>query len=289
MFGYVYKTTNLINNMFYIGQHRSNKFDEYYKGSGKLLKEAFKKFGKANFKTEIIQWYDSFEELNDGEKYWIAYYNADQRDDAYNISQGGYKKEGCKGKNNGRYGVPVSKETRDKISKANKGRKPTVEQIRKSVENRKSDGWTEKRRNAQSKRFSGDRNPNYGNHTKPFEMTDEIKAKISKTKKENYSVDSQFNYGKICYTDPYSLESHYFIEGEQPDNWVKGNILLGRNIDRKDANNPRARALVCVETGKVFWGIKEAANYFNTNRSTLSNYIGRYNHHINATLVDKEK
>ena len=46
MFGYIYITTNLITNRKYIGQHRSKTFDFInYKGSGKILRKAFKKEG----------------------------------------------------------------------------------------------------------------------------------------------------------------------------------------------------------------------------------------------------
>ncbi len=48
MYGYIYLTTNLINKKKYVGQHKSSKFDERYKGSGKLIKKAFKKYGKEN-------------------------------------------------------------------------------------------------------------------------------------------------------------------------------------------------------------------------------------------------
>ena len=45
MYGYVYITTNLINNKRYIGQHKSDKFDTKYKGSGTLITQTFKKYG----------------------------------------------------------------------------------------------------------------------------------------------------------------------------------------------------------------------------------------------------
>ena len=53
-YGYIYKTTNLINGKIYIGQHKSNLFDSQYKGSGVILRKAFAKYGKENFKVEII-------------------------------------------------------------------------------------------------------------------------------------------------------------------------------------------------------------------------------------------
>jgi len=44
-FGYIYKTTNMINGKIYIGQHKSNNFDLNYIGSGINIKRAIKKFG----------------------------------------------------------------------------------------------------------------------------------------------------------------------------------------------------------------------------------------------------
>ena len=40
MFGYIYKTTNILNNMIYIGKHKWNSLDldSTYLGSGKYLK-----------------------------------------------------------------------------------------------------------------------------------------------------------------------------------------------------------------------------------------------------------
>lgn len=50
----VYKTTNLLNNMIYVGVHKHpSKRGEYF-GSGKLLLLAVKKYGKDNFKKEIL-------------------------------------------------------------------------------------------------------------------------------------------------------------------------------------------------------------------------------------------
>ena len=43
MFGYIYKTTNKINNKIYIGQHKHADFDKQYYGSGKIILEAIKK------------------------------------------------------------------------------------------------------------------------------------------------------------------------------------------------------------------------------------------------------
>ena len=94
MYGYIYETTNIINGRKYIGRHKSNKFDPSYKGSGKILREAFCKYGKENFVTKIIDWCDTEDSLNDREIYWIAQCNAVNDPNYYNIARGGYGRAG---------------------------------------------------------------------------------------------------------------------------------------------------------------------------------------------------
>lgn len=56
---YIYKITNLINGKSYIGKKKHKESDtpleESYMGSGRLIKEAIAKYGKDNFKKEIIE------------------------------------------------------------------------------------------------------------------------------------------------------------------------------------------------------------------------------------------
>lgn len=89
MYGYIYLTTNLINGKKYIGQHKACKISESYKGSGTLLRYAFKKYGKDNFSVSILKECSSIEDLNESEKFYIKLYDAVNRDDFYNILPGG--------------------------------------------------------------------------------------------------------------------------------------------------------------------------------------------------------
>lgn len=64
---YLYKTTNLINGKYYYGMHSTNDLDDGYIGSGSYLRNAIHKHGKKNFKREILEYFDSREELVQGE------------------------------------------------------------------------------------------------------------------------------------------------------------------------------------------------------------------------------
>lgn len=127
-------TTNLINNCKYIGKH-FGYLDDSYLGSGKLLKRAIAKYGKENFKREILYISQSEEENCEKEKEFILKFNAVFDKTFYNIHEGGSggntiaglseeeKKElgrkiseRTKGVNNPRYGVKLSEETKRKIS-----------------------------------------------------------------------------------------------------------------------------------------------------------------------------
>jgi len=58
---YLYKTTNLINNKIYIGIHKAKTTDNMYLGSGKRIRYAIKKYGRENFKKEILEYFDDYE------------------------------------------------------------------------------------------------------------------------------------------------------------------------------------------------------------------------------------
>lgn len=95
IYGVIYKTTNLVNKKTYIGQHTKPYLGRYL-GSGKILHNAIKKYGKENFKTKIIDriYYISREDiaqkkLDKKEQYWIKYYRKKNKAE-YNIDNGGF-------------------------------------------------------------------------------------------------------------------------------------------------------------------------------------------------------
>lgn len=128
MYGYIYKTTNKITLDQYIGQHKSEILDENYIGSGSIMKKAIKKYGKENFTIEIIEWCETKEQLNEREIYWIAYYDATNKDNFYNIALGGECGSGAQLKGRKRPNITkalkgrvLSEETKQRISEAKKG------------------------------------------------------------------------------------------------------------------------------------------------------------------------
>lgn len=89
MYGYIYKTTNLINYKIYIGQKKSSIFlGDKYLGSGLYLNRAINKYGKEKFKVELITEADNKEELDNLEKYYINLYNSTDIEIGYNIANG---------------------------------------------------------------------------------------------------------------------------------------------------------------------------------------------------------
>jgi hypothetical protein len=88
MYHLVYLTTNLVNNKIYVGVHSTYNLDDGYLGTGQNIKRAIRKYGKQNFKRDIL--YQCVESIHayDIEKS-IVTKDFINRDDVYNINLGG--------------------------------------------------------------------------------------------------------------------------------------------------------------------------------------------------------
>lgn len=69
---YTYRTTNKVNGRYYLGMHSSNRIDDGYLGSGKRLYYELNKYGRDNFKFEILEHFNSREDLVEAEKQLIT-------------------------------------------------------------------------------------------------------------------------------------------------------------------------------------------------------------------------
>ena len=86
----IYKITNLINGKIYIGQTKftvEKRFKEHAKADSPLG-HAIRKYGKKNFKAEVIETCQTFTELNEREIFWIKEFNC-KVPNGYNIADGG--------------------------------------------------------------------------------------------------------------------------------------------------------------------------------------------------------
>lgn len=140
MYGYVYLTTDLRNNKIYVGQHKSDSFDEKYYGSGRIIKSIINNYGTDILKCEILQECFSFEELNEAEIYWIDVKDARNPDVGYNIASGGTF--GDSGYHLGMLGKQQSdkqKEAAREYQLNNPKSDETREKMRKSAHNRPKD------------------------------------------------------------------------------------------------------------------------------------------------------
>jgi len=104
----IYKTTNLVNGKFYVGQDSND--NPNYLGSGTYLARAILKYERSNFVKEILEYCEK-DQLNEREIFWIAKLKSNEV--GYNLTVGG---DGFKGKH--------TEESKLKMSKAKKGITP---------------------------------------------------------------------------------------------------------------------------------------------------------------------
>lgn len=96
MYGIIYKITNTMDGKVYIGQTIRN-FHERYEGSlentkNRYLKRAIDKYGTEVFEvTEVLDTAETKEELDEKERYYIAFYRSNDRNYGYNITEGGHR------------------------------------------------------------------------------------------------------------------------------------------------------------------------------------------------------
>jgi len=129
----IYKVKNLLNEKYYIGQalefiKRKRCHISYSKKEKptSYFHKALKKYGINNFDWKILCKCDSKNELDEMEFHYIKQYNSYITNNGYNMTWGGegvYGRKLC-GAKNGMYGKKHSKETLKKMSDMKKGKTP---------------------------------------------------------------------------------------------------------------------------------------------------------------------
>ena len=175
----IYLTTNLINNNKYIGKDTNN--NPKYLGSGSILKKAIEKYGKENFKKEILEHCSSKEELWKREEHWLNFFNAESNPLFYNRTNKAYGNSG------------QTQEGKKKISNAKKGWIPSDETKKRMSENRRghkmyNDEWRLKIKNS----LTGLKRTDETKH----KQSEIRKGKPSQSKKSVLQYDKQGNFLK---------------------------------------------------------------------------------------------
>jgi len=116
----VYLHTNKIDNKKYVGITCQEPYEKRFNGDGSGYKNcvhfwnAIKKFGWENFEHKVLERVETEKEAMAFEKHYIALFQSDNDEFGYNIKSGGEHQH-------------YPQEIRDKISKANMGRKSPTE------------------------------------------------------------------------------------------------------------------------------------------------------------------
>lgn len=247
----VYKHTNKINGKVYVGQTCNNINKRWRNGEGykncTLFYRAIQKYGWDNFEHEIIKSNLSQTEANELESFYIFLYKSTDKNYGYNVRTGGENSL-------------LSEETKDKIRKANTGRKHNSVTKKKLSELNK-----------------GENNPNW-NKPRP----ESVRRKISKSNKgrifsenhkeklsENHaSVDGEKNpfWGrqhseqtKKLLSQKLSGENHPMY-GKHPSQETKDKIGKAHKgmHHTEETKKKLGRPVMCVETGEIFYSAVEA-------------------------------
>lgn len=180
----IYVIRNKITGKMYVGQTKKTSFERWKEHCRETrcsaLNNAIKKYGVDSFVVFDIDTAKTQDELDEKERFWISFLGT-LVPNGYNLRSGG------------RTGGVLSKEAREKISKAKAG-KPLSEAQKEAIKNRNQRGENHpmygKHHSEETKRkigaankgkLAGENNPHYG-----IPLPDKVKKKLSESRKKYY-------------------------------------------------------------------------------------------------------
>ena len=234
LYHYLYKIVNNINNHEYIGMHSTKNLDDGYKGSGYLLKQAYKAYGIHSFIKIILKFCKNRQEVSLLEKQIV---NADYiaSEETYNLREGG---------ENSSF---LTDEIKKKISQRAKGRNAGEKNY------------------FYGKRLVGQLNGNYGN-----KWSDEQRLALSIKKKQWMQSPAGIAF-RQARSEYYKQHGGNFTGHHHTEEHKKhmSEIISKRNSTpeykkraserSRGGNNAMARKILCEETGQIFETCKAAA------------------------------
>lgn len=274
----VYCHTNKINEKKYFGITSRNLKNRWKNGNGYRNQIAFwlaiKKYGWNGFIHEVVIDNLTEKEAKEKEIELIALYKTNCRRYynpayGYNMTDGG----------DGTSGRPLTEETRKKISKSLAGREMTEESRKKMSESKKGISFAEEHRRKIGASQLGKK------------LSEETKKKISESRLRKYTGEDNPNYGnhKLAgENNPMYGKQHTAETRQKISKKVKGKMQGEKNYfynnhEFSEINNGRSTPIYCLELDEIFWGAKDAENKYKIAHQSISkcstgkrNYAGKH-------------
>lgn len=241
---YIYKVTNIINNKIYIGKTIRTLKERQQEHLRKVEKEptyfhnSIIKYGKENFIWEIIEECPN-EKANEREIFWIAQLETTNRNKGYNLTTGGE-------------GYELSQEIKDKISKANTGKKRTLEQCQHLSEVKKN------------------------LHFHHSEETKKLMSLTRKGRKLNLSSEERARR-KLPKSEKFKITLSEKMKGR----------ILSEETRKKISESKKAYINLYCSNDIVFHSWEEVYNYLITNNLSIAKEVSICRNTI-YTVLDKE-
>jgi len=252
---YVYKITNKLNGKWYIGKRKhKTPYSDPYMGSGKLILEAIKKYGKNSFDKMVLKVFDTNEEAAKYEASLVTKETI-STSMSYNMHEGGHggfahlndgskehkdrSKLGAQ-KSSGRYHPNWGKQKFRKNDKHTLSASKKAIKARKAIKNNDPDKWKKiyEKVSEYQKNYNFMKNkvwcvPINAKNSSIKRVYDEnnipedwIHIKEYRDKKKKKSG----TYGKFWINNPLTRKNKY-CSGPIPKGWIKGRVMFQLDVD----------------------------------------------------------
>jgi hypothetical protein len=169
----VYKTTNLVNDKYYFGYHKTRTPQDEYLGSGKYLRNAIAKYGAANFKKDVLFVYLDAASAFGKEAELVDVFRNDPL--CMNLRKGGTGGFDWINRN----GLAKTPEVLAKRAASQRGQKRP-----KLAEQNRSRVWTEEAKRLSSERQKGRENPAAAEANRTRVWTDTSRTKLGEIQRK---------------------------------------------------------------------------------------------------------
>jgi hypothetical protein len=214
---YLYKTTCLITNRYYIGMHSTTNLEDGYLGSGLRLRRSIRKHGEDNHKKEILDFFETRELLIEGEKKAIT---SEMVDDVncMNLKLGG----------TGGFSVENAKKGREKTDEVL--REKYGDNFKQIISKNYHNSLTDDEKNKRSKNIiEGQIKINYNHNTfEGKQHSEETKQLMRELFKDKGTGKTNSQYGTCWITKEGGNKK---IKKENLDSFIKDGWVKGRKIN----------------------------------------------------------